>query len=45
MAGVTSQVEFIDDDYRNVTGHFDVFCLGWHAGTCRARKLPASWAA
>jgi cyclopropane-fatty-acyl-phospholipid synthase len=25
-AGVTSQVEFIEDDYRNVTGKFDVFC-------------------
>jgi cyclopropane-fatty-acyl-phospholipid synthase len=23
--GLTSQVEFIDDDYRNVKGHFDVF--------------------
>lgn len=24
--GVTSQVEFIEEDYRNVTGQFDVFC-------------------
>jgi cyclopropane-fatty-acyl-phospholipid synthase len=24
--GVTSQVEFIEEDYRNVSGQFDVFC-------------------
>ena len=24
-AGVSSQVEFVEDDYRNVSGHFDVF--------------------
>ena len=39
-AGVTSRVEFVEDDYRNVSGQFDVFVLGRHAGARRARELP-----
>ena len=40
--GVASQVEFIEDDYRSVTGNFDVFCsVGMleHVGREHYREL------
>ena len=37
--GLDGQVEFIEDDYRNVLGKFDVVRLGRHARTCGDRSL------
>ena len=40
--GLADRVEYVEDDYRNIEGEYDVFVSVGHAGTCRHPQLQGS---